>query len=382
MLVLLKPWRDLATDLKQPTESWGVAFEVFYASATPKVRQVLSGIQYFHECESAAQKATTDRGPYPAPPDVQILDAESGIDHNTYPQEFSEEGLALLKASNVSLREELHGRMAIECARHLGIFGNEKHNWALDNHAIPLNATQDDLARISMWHNLLQSAVDEKANTPNSVLPENIGTATVERSTLATIDPSLSTPAAVLLQSTASEQALLAVDPDCLKPDQLRAYCIVTWHLGETLRGCNIPPLRMILYGEGGTGKSRVIQTITEAFATLGVSHMLVKAAYTGVAASLVDGKTTHVIGCLSLGSKDNISDTAKKKLQDLWRNARYLIIDEYSMLSKSFLAALSRNISVGMEGSEGFQRGMSFGGANVILCGDLHQFPPVACSK
>ena len=109
---------------------------------------------------------------------------------------------------------------------------------------------------------------------------------------------------------------------------------------------------------------------------------MLMKAAYTGVAASLVDGKTTHVIGSMSLRSKDDISDASKKKLQDFWRNIRYLIIDEYSMLSKSFLATLSRNISVGMEGSQGFQPGTSFGGLNVILCGDLHQFPPVACGK
>jgi len=107
------------------------------------------------------------------------------------------------------------------------------------------------------------------------------------------------------------------VEPDCLKPDQLRAYRIVTWHLGKTLRGNDIPPLRMVLYGGGGTGKSRVIQTITEAFAARRVSHMPMKAAYTGVAASLVDGKTTHVIGSLSLGSKDNISDATKKKLQD-----------------------------------------------------------------
>ncbi|KAF9778137.1 hypothetical protein BJ322DRAFT_1014984 [Thelephora terrestris] len=84
----------------------------------------------------------------------------------------------------------------------------------------------------------------------------------------------------------------------------------------------------------------------------------------------------------MSLGSKDDVSDAAKKKLQDFWRNIRYLIIDEYSMLSKSFLAALSRNISIGMEGSQGFRQATSFGGLNVILCGDLHQFPPVACGK
>jgi len=34
MLVLLKPWRDLTTDLKLPTESWAASFERFYASAT------------------------------------------------------------------------------------------------------------------------------------------------------------------------------------------------------------------------------------------------------------------------------------------------------------------------------------------------------------
>lgn len=378
MLMLLKPWRNIATDLKQPTESWAMAFEAFYVSATPKVQRALSGIQYFHECESAAQKDTIGCQLDRTPPDTQILDEESGMDHIPHPQEFSEEGLALLKKSNISLREELHGRMAIELARHLGIFGNERQDWLVDQHTIPSNATQEDLSRISMWQNLLQSPIGERAGAPGITLPENTSTATVECSTLST-DPPLDTPATILLQS---EQALPAVDPDGLKPDQLRAYHIVTWHLGKTLRGDNIPPLRMVLYGEGGTGKSRVIQTITEAFAAHGVSHMLMKAAYTGVAASLVDGKTTHVIGCLSLGSKDNVNDATKKKLQDFWRNIRYLVIDEYSMLSKSFLAALSRNISIGVEGSQGFQRGMSFGGLNVILCGDLHQFAPVACGK
>lgn len=383
MLTLLKPWRNLENDLKHPTESWATAFETFCHSAAPRAKRALSGIQYFHECESAAQKDTTNP-PYQGSTDTQIVDDESGMDHIPRQQEFSEEGLALLKAENVSLREELHGHMAIELARHLGIFNNEQGDWTVDQHSFPTTASQDDLARISMWHNLLQSAVDERAkgSTTAPAGSENTGTATIERSTLPG-DFLLNTPAGILLQSvSASEQSLPAVDLDRLKPDQLTAYRIATWHLGETLRGCNVPPLRMVLYGEGGTGKSRVIQTITEAFAARGVSHMLMKAAYTGVAASLVDGKTTHIIGSMSLGSKDDVSDAAKKKLQDFWRNIRYLIIDEYSMLSKTFLATLSRNISIGMEGSEGFQQGTSFGGLNVILCGDLHQFPPVACGK
>ena len=384
MLLLLKPWRNITIDLKSSTESWASAFGRFHESAGLRARRVLSGIQYFHECESAAQKDTINPLPYPLPPDAQAIDDESGADHTPSRQEFSEEGLALLKKASVSFREELHGHVAIELARHLGIFSSEQRNWTIGHHPIPLNATQDDLARISMWHGLLQSVVDERTRASSLDLPGigSVGDATIERSALPGDIP-LATPAAILLQSAAaSEQALPAVDVDCLKPDQLRAYHIITWHLSETLRGSDVPPLRMILYGEGGTGKSRVIQTVTEAFAAQGVSRMLMKAAYTGVAASLVGGKTTHVIGAMSLRSKDDISDAAKKKLQDFWREICYLIIDEYSMLSKTFLTTLSRNISIGMEGSPGFQQGMSFGGLNVILCGDLHQFPPVACGR
>lgn len=87
-----------------------------------------------------------------------------------------------------------------------------------------------------------------------------------------------------------------------LNAEQYRAYDIVLWHLEQTLAGANPPPLCMVLFGEGGTGKSKVIQTITDAFAQKGAQFMLMKAAYTGVAASLIDGKTTHTstIGMVS----------------------------------------------------------------------------------
>ncbi|KAI0054549.1 hypothetical protein BV25DRAFT_1781238, partial [Artomyces pyxidatus] len=85
-----------------------------------------------------------------------------------------------------------------------------------------------------------------------------------------------------------------------LKTDQKRAYEIISWHLDQTLDGKDIPPLRLLIHGEGGTGKSKVIQTVTEYFAQRRAQHKLLKAAYTGVAASLIDGKTTHTIGMIS----------------------------------------------------------------------------------
>ena len=51
------------------------------------------------------------------------------------------------------------------------------------------------------------------------------------------------------------------------------------------------------------------------------------------------------------------------------------------SMISKSFLTLLSRVICIG-KGTDGDAgRTHSFGGINVILCGDFHQFPPVAAA-
>ena len=73
------------------------------------------------------------------------------------------------------------------------------------------------------------------------------------------------------------------------------------------------------------------------------------------------------------------MTDEAKAKLQEFWKVKQYLIIDEYSMLSKTFLATLSKNIGIGKKGSDSGNDSHSFGGVNVILCGDLHQFPPVA---
>ena len=52
ILALLKPWRNLGTDLKQPDQTWETAFEDFLEEASWKERRVISDLQYFHENDS------------------------------------------------------------------------------------------------------------------------------------------------------------------------------------------------------------------------------------------------------------------------------------------------------------------------------------------
>ncbi|KAF8576527.1 hypothetical protein K439DRAFT_1366972 [Ramaria rubella] len=64
------------------------------------------------------------------------------------------------------------------------------------------------------------------------------------------------------------EVGLEPINPSGLLPSQHHAYDIVTWHIAATIAGKNPLKLLMQIQGEGGTGKSKVIQTITDFFRT------------------------------------------------------------------------------------------------------------------
>jgi len=56
MLTLLKPWRNLQTDLKHPSQTWEEAFSAFCAVASPRDLRIISNIQYFHKCKDGAKR--------------------------------------------------------------------------------------------------------------------------------------------------------------------------------------------------------------------------------------------------------------------------------------------------------------------------------------
>lgn len=71
-------------------------------------------------------------------------------------------------------------------------------------------------------------------------------------------------------------------------------------------------------------------------------------------------------------------SAQTQRRLREYWCTKRYLVINEVSMLSRSFFAKLSQIISTAME----VESDKIFGGLNVILVGDFHQFPPVVARR
>src|SRR6266404_4262873 len=103
--------------------------------------------------------------------------------------------------------------------------------------------------------------------------------------------------------------------------------------------------LLMLMPGEGGVGKSQTIQAITKNFCHHNTVDILVKRAYTGIAASLIDGKTLHIIAQIPVNNGKR-SQKANKKLTSFWSNKQYLIIDKMLMVACHILMKVSAAIT------------------------------------
>ena len=145
-------------------------------------------------------------------------------------------------------------------------------------------------------------------------------------------------------------------------------------------------PLRWLVHGGPGTGKSHVIKLVKEFFKDvlhhdLGIEYQIV--ALQAVMAALLGGDTIHhALGIPCFGRKKNTSEAesnvevAKRVLQ--WR---WVIIDEISMVSVKLLATIDMKLrsvirAVGTEKVKHLGVDRSFGGLNVLMCGDLWQLP------
>ncbi|KAF5131318.1 ATP-dependent DNA helicase PIF1 [Metarhizium anisopliae] len=140
--------------------------------------------------------------------------------------------------------------------------------------------------------------------------------------------------------------------------------------------------------GEGGTGKSRVIQALVELFKSKEQPNRVLITATSGTAAARIDGITIHSACGFS---KDvataahmakNVDGVRLPKQAERfvdgqsrmdWQDKDVLVIDEVSMLGARTLHAVNEKLCK-LRGSQ-----QDFGGIPFVLfCGDFHQFRPV----
>ncbi|KAJ6437985.1 hypothetical protein O9K51_09407 [Purpureocillium lavendulum] len=156
-------------------------------------------------------------------------------------------------------------------------------------------------------------------------------------------------------------------------------------HRGE--RG-DVGQLCQFVGGEGGTGKSRVIEALVELFARKGLSNRLLITATSGTAAARVNGITIHSAcgftkdttgGANAAKGIDGVRlpKQSERFVQGQsrmdWQDKNVLVIDEVSMLGARTLYAVNEQLCR-LRGSQ-----QEFGGIPVVLfCGDFHQFRPV----
>lgn len=151
MLMLLKPWRNLRTDLKIENETWEYAFEQFVARHAQKehIMFMLSNIQFFHECDSAAQHARDQM----SHPDAIYHEEEKGEEDGLETGEGDEATECIIRSiqeTQTPWPERQYAQIAIDLATLCGVFRPGEYEWHIGNNTIRM-ANDDDQAKLKQW---------------------------------------------------------------------------------------------------------------------------------------------------------------------------------------------------------------------------------------
>ena len=141
-----------------------------------------------------------------------------------------------------------------------------------------------------------------------------------------------------------------------------------------------VAPL-VIVHGGAGTGKSTIIDALSQSMERIfrkpgdDPSHpYLIKAAFTGNAAFIVQGQTLHSAFNFPYGNQIlSLSDKIRDQRRTLLKNLRAVIIDEMSLVKSDMLYQLHFRLMKDI-----FQNELPFGGVAVFVLGDILQIEPV----
>ncbi|KAE8228524.1 hypothetical protein CF326_g6539 [Tilletia indica] len=172
-----------------------------------------------------------------------------------------------------------------------------------------------------------------------------------------------------------------------LTPSQALAFNIAGRRFFETLHGLPTEPLRLLMHGEAGTGKTVVVRLLRELMDRYGRGNEIKFMAPTGKAASAIGGMTQHSAfglevhrrGLTTEERQDAQRDNQPKRmrfLQTSFGHIQWLFFDEVSMTSCEVFHEIDQALRIGTQRLD-----EPFGGINVLFAGDLCQLPPVGAA-
>ena len=369
MMALLMPWRKLQ---EIEGESFEASFDIWKGKTAQSNLDVMENIQFYHDASQRANKRRQeDPQSFQKEPDMdKHLDRQVPTEsHDT--SFLTEEDVEIARDNCLARRDVDHGELALAIAYNVGIFRDVESKGVGRSAKI---AKPGDLLQYAQWDAQIKTHVKQDLNrrfvvdNTVSILPHAPRTPEAER------------PEVIALREN-METAHPFISEVPLNKEQRRAFDIVYSHLKATLAGRKPPQLQMLIIGEGGTGKTVVINELTAMFASMGASNILAKTATSGVAATLISGTTLHNWAALPMiiRRKDGwVERPSKKTKLRRERNitpTEYLVVDEVSMGTTEVFEATSA--VAGFIKKDSAEPTQAFGGINVILVGDFHQFPP-----
>jgi PIF1-like helicase len=134
-----------------------------------------------------------------------------------------------------------------------------------------------------------------------------------------------------------------------------------------------------LIHGPGGCGKTVLIDLVllyAHEFCSYlwadfkSSERVIVVTAITGVAATILQGQTTHAALYL------NQMKTITPEQIDIWLNTKMVIIDEVSFADKADIIKMESHLC------KLKQTAKKYGGVNVVFCGDFCQLEPVGFRK
>ncbi len=130
--------------------------------------------------------------------------------------------------------------------------------------------------------------------------------------------------------------------------------------------------------GQGGTGKSWLLERIVRYFRQYRKDLNIAVTASTGIASFAIGGMTLHRFVGAGIEENDVHTMTIRASSgasKEYWTNTHILIIDEISMISAAFFESISK-VGSAIRNDE-----KPFGGIRILMFGDFLQLPPVCKS-